>query len=960
MKRLVLICILLMCFSSSFADNLYVPSVDYPTIQSAIIDANDGDTVIVSPGRYKENINFLDRAITVTSTDPNDPNIVAATIIDGNEPNDVNFASTVTFNSGEDNNSVLTGFTITGGTGTWVLLAWEYKGQNWSRCGGGITCYNISEPTITKNIITGNVAGQGGGIFAYGNPVNPNDPSNPPVHIRPVIKDNIFFENNAVQDHGFTPPDTIYPHFDRGDGGAIAGFQGCDAVVQDNVVFDNYAFNYGGGIRLRQWSDMLISNNEITNNNGILGGGIHASYTCSPVITENIIALNTSRGLGSGGISLYYNTSGIITYNTILLNKVDGVGKGGGISVCWNSSATIENNIIAKNSAYLGGGIYAISESTLLKNNTIVKNNAEDGGGLYLDSSINLTATGNIIASNTGAAQIYKTEQSTLDASYNNVWSEDNYSYSPDMNDLTGINGNISEDPKLASADTNDFSLTVYSPCINAGDPNFITEPNQKDINGDDRIIGQHIDIGADETWPVWNITSGTKYSAIQQAIDDSNDKDTIIAGRSRYLETINFGTKNLILSSSDPNNQQAVEKTIIDANNKDTAVVIAGGQDANTIFRGFTVTGGDAQDDLGGGISCYASPRIKQNIIQNNNAYIAGGGLYFYNCSPSVTNNRITNNSSYLGGAAFCDVNSEVTLTNNQITDNFALLAGGGICYDYSAGRTWIINNEIIANNAMIGGGLAIQSNANNINVYGNLFCGNYASDSGGAILTLHGEPNIINNSIVNNRSTTGSGIYIEDNNSPLIVNNIIAFNQLGHGIYCSGSEPYPIDINSNDVYGNELGNYGGVLGDQTGTNGNISVDPNLVNIGFWDDPNTPADINDDVFISGNYHLFPISACIDAADSNFLPSQLQTDIDGEERTFDGRLDIGADEVVFSAIDLNRDGIVNYYELTILTGEWLQSGPELQSDFYDDDFIDFLDFAELANQWFATPLWYQE
>jgi len=175
MKRFHLICILLTCFSSSFADNLYVPSIDYPTIQSAINDANDGDTVIVTPGRHKENINFLGKAITVTSTNPDDLNVVAATIIDGNEPADVNFASVVTFDSGEDNNSILTGFTITGGTGTWLLDSWEFQGLNWNRCGGGIICYNMSAPTISKNYFTYNIAGHGGGIYIYGDPVNPGN-----------------------------------------------------------------------------------------------------------------------------------------------------------------------------------------------------------------------------------------------------------------------------------------------------------------------------------------------------------------------------------------------------------------------------------------------------------------------------------------------------------------------------------------------------------------------------------------------------------------------------------------------------------------------------------------------------------------------------------------------------------------------------------------------------------------
>ena len=957
MKRFLLLLTVLISFEVR-AENLSVPSVDYPTIQSAINDANDGDTIIVSEGRYRENINFLGKAITVSSTDPN---VVASTIIDGNSPVDVNFASVVTFNSGEDNNSTLTGFTITGGTGTWVLTAWQYKGQNWSRCGGGIVCYNMSEPTITKNIITNNIAGQGGGIYAYGNPVNPNNPSNPPIHIRPVIKDNTFFENRTIQNHGFTPPDSIYPHFDRGDGGAIAGFQGCDAVVKDNVVFDNYAYNYGGGIRLRQWSNALIKNNEITNNNAILGGAIHVSYTSSPVITENLISLNTSRGLGAGGISLYYNSFGTITHNIILQNKTLN-NNAGGIGIFWDSIAIIENNIIAKNSAVSGGGIYANSGQVLLKYNTIVNNSADSGSGICLEYNPSVTAIGNIVTSNTGSAQVYGGNEVTLNTAYNNIWSESEDRFSGALPDITGINGNISEDPILASVDTNDFSLTVYSPCINAGDPNFVPESIQKDINGDDRIMGQYVDIGADEAWPVHNITKQKQYLTIQQAINDSADIDTIIAALGRYFETINFGTHNIVLSSSEPNDWQVVEKTIIDANQTGTAVVIAGNQDADTIFRGFTVTGGNAQNGHAGGIWCYASPRIERNIICNNYAYYKGGGLYFYSndCSPLVTDNRIMENWSDFGGAMFCDTDSNATLKNNHITDNFATFAGGGICCGAYAGQTSIINNQIIGNYSWTGGGLASENLGNNIKLYGNLFCGNYVSGRGGAILTMYGDPNIINNSIVNNRSVVGSGISIETGSAPQIINNIITFNQLGHGIYCSGTQPYPIDIFSNDVYGNQLGNYGGILSDQTGNNGNISVEPKLVNIGFWQDPNTPADFDDDIFIDGNFHLLPVSACIDAADSNYVPGQLVTDIDGEERIFGDIVDIGADEVVTNPYDLNIDGIVDYYELEILISEWLQSGPELQSDFYKDGFIDFFDLAVLAEQWLWTGSWFQK
>ena len=62
----------------------HVPGM-YPTIQAAIDACVDGDEVIIAPASYtgagNRDIDFLGKAIVVRSTDPSDPNVIAATII---------------------------------------------------------------------------------------------------------------------------------------------------------------------------------------------------------------------------------------------------------------------------------------------------------------------------------------------------------------------------------------------------------------------------------------------------------------------------------------------------------------------------------------------------------------------------------------------------------------------------------------------------------------------------------------------------------------------------------------------------------------------------------------------------------------------------------------------------------------------------------------------------------------
>ena len=493
MHRIWLFLIPLCCTQGLHAQMLYVP-LQHSTIQSAIDSATGGDTVVVSSGTYQENIDFKGKAITVQSADPNDPDIVASTIIDGSTPADQNFGSVVLFKSGEDHNSVLAGFTITGGTGSWLVVAWKYSGIFWNRCGGGILCCNMSEPTITKNVFVNNRAGEGGGIYIYGDPVNPSDPVDPAVHVNPIITDNAFFNNTALSAHGFTPPNTTYAANEHGDGGAIICYQGVDANITDNLIIGNHAEWYGGGIHCRQWSNPLIAENEIADNNSSLGAGIHITYTSAPHIVDNLIKANIAGGLGGGGIYVYYNSNPLIERNTITQNVSS---NGAGIAVFWTSNPIIRDNFIYKNVS--GAGIRVKGGSIpVITNNTIVANTAPSyGGGVDCLTDSAPIITNNIITSN-GGSGIYALSTPPV-IKYNTVWGNKTGNYNPIIGDQTGINGNISVDPCFVRPDINNFHLDYNSPCKNAGDPNFTAATGETDIDYEPRIFNAKVDIGADE-----------------------------------------------------------------------------------------------------------------------------------------------------------------------------------------------------------------------------------------------------------------------------------------------------------------------------------------------------------------------------------------------------------------------------------------------------------------------------
>jgi len=128
---------------------LLVPE-EFWTIQEAIDDAGTGDIVIVSPGRYWENFTFRGKAVCVRSSAPDDPQIVASTIIEpGILAGGLRTGPVVTFDSGEGPDSVLEGLTIQG-----------LQGAGATNGNGALV--RSSSPTIRGNIFANHLAGSSG------------------------------------------------------------------------------------------------------------------------------------------------------------------------------------------------------------------------------------------------------------------------------------------------------------------------------------------------------------------------------------------------------------------------------------------------------------------------------------------------------------------------------------------------------------------------------------------------------------------------------------------------------------------------------------------------------------------------------------------------------------------------------------------------------------------------------
>jgi hypothetical protein len=489
--------------------------------------------------------------------------------------------------------------------------------------------------------------------------------------------------------------------------------------------------------------------------------------------TVGAISFDRSKG---GGV---YNASSNAVFAHLTVKGNRAHAQGGGVyntATLQLYNALIAGNSVSGNSGgFGGGGMYnSGTAATQLVNVTIAGNDAIAGSGMMNDAATPAIKN-TIIWGNNNGSNIQNINSST--PTYQNSLVQ-GINPSGDGN----LDGTI-VDPLFVDAASGDYRLHVISLAVNAGNTEDYKSiagisdfSGEKDLSGNPRLLSAHIDMGAHETKvpiPTANIvyvtTDGAgnkdgsswsnaypkladplKFAAMQNskfsAADSikqiwvaqgtyypmhregstTNDRDNTFALSEKVKIYGGFEGNEANLSDRNPALHPTVLSGDIGTTNdpSDNAyhVVTASNVSTATVLSGFTITGGNASSNSGGGIYLTGGDPLLADLIISNNEANSGGGIYSAYASPRLINVIVKKNTAAIGGGIYSNISTSA-LFNVLISENTAI-TGGGMYNSYYSSP--VLTNVTVAGNTADEGSGIYNDDYSSPELYNTIVWGN------------------------------------------------------------------------------------------------------------------------------------------------------------------------------------------------------------------------------------------
>lgn len=930
--------------TSPAAAQLHVPD-DFPTLQKAVMAAEDGETILVGPGTYIGSVDLLGKSLTLIGEEGPEK-----TILDGE---DQEISVLVIVGEGKEELSIVTieGFTITRGQGTVIDKL---------RRGGAIRAHHV-DLSINGCVFTANHdAHRGAAVYAESSMIKVNSTlfaDNKTIasgfgggvyviDSELEIADSSFIDNRALRGGGLAAVNASgqvnncdfhenrASSFGGGGGGGI--FTEDSAVTISQCTFiENKAIGSGRGGAIHvagNGEDLIVNCHFERNESSSAGGAIHIE-SASPTILNCVFlenelptlpptwpptqggAISTSNGAApiieqchfeanrahQGGA--IFNQSPSLDMQIIGCDFVDNfAAAAGGALTTWEGSHQISNSTFTGNTSgeYGGAMTLFVSPETAITDCQFTENSAAEAGGAIL-----LSASAGTVITNGTFLKHHAMRGGVIKC----------ISSAPNITGCTFDSQSARQGAGIISDDESEPALVGSTFTHSQGE----------------HIVGPWQNLGGNILQPRVSVAVPQQHATIQQAISVVPWGTEIIVAPGTYNEAIDFLGKAITVRG-----EGGPEETVIDASGLPTsAVTFAQEEPPGTRIEGLTITGGRGTDLggvlRGGGIyGLFSAPSIDSCVITENAASnpgltVWGGAMAAVQSRPEVTDSIFISNGNgnafgtdgihiQGGDVRFTDclieLHEKIGLDMNSGTMQFQRVnfhGNGGTAMRLS-NVTGVIEDSEFTNNVAHGGPSAMWLGGN-ITVKRCHITHNLSASGPGAIeIGFQGSGVLITDSIISENQTDGNGggLHVRTGASPTIRRTLISANEAarGGGVYSWLSASPRFEHCR--IMGNSAIDVGGGTYGTSGTNTQLVVtavchnEPDQI-VGPWTD---------------------LGGAIVATD---CPPLADIDIDGT---------VGVDDLLillsawgpcppgYCPADLNGNGEVNALDLLILLSNW--------------------------------------